>query len=543
MQAQRGVARLTVVVAVVLALVLPLPAPASAAVSPVTWTTFGAVVVDHEYDRIFVSAGHNHDELSVLRYDGSLIKKIPDMPQGDGMVLVGSKLYVARNAGTAIDVVDRERLVKLDTLRLPYTSSGTLAYVAGRLWTTTDRCYAWSGLMAVNPRNGAVTTPGGPTFHCPTFKSSPLYPNWLFVADGSSPSGVDAIDVSLATPRVARGFPEDRHGDDYVANVDDFAVNPNGRHINLGTGYPYYVSEYRIANEALTGFTYPARASAVDVTDAGSGFFAAGQAASEGPTVQVFGLRSSTRTAAHNIGDDVVPETLKFAPDGGRLFAVEWPHSQLPFRLHVLPGPSAQMTTLSLSASRSTLESGESVRFTGTLGAAASANEEIELWAQPFGRISRRIATTTVDEAGNFAFAATPERSTTYFARWTGDADHVSAVSAPRRVRLKLVTTLRTYGGYKVVGKYRYFRVGRRAPMVASTMPKQPGQTMLFRVQRRRDGAWRFYEVARLRIPADGTLEAAFITDKRGRYRIRAEFSHPAYSGDVSPWRYLRMTR
>lgn len=542
MQSKRGLGQLTVVVTVALALMIPMAAPASAAVSPVTWTTLGAVVVDHRYDHVFVSAGHNHDELSVLRYDGSLVTTIPDIVKGDGMVLAGSKLYIAQFGGTAIDVVDRERLVKLGTLSLPRTSSGTLAYVRGRLWTTTAGCYSWSTLMEVDPRTGATTIHGGPSFHCPTFKSSPLYPNWLFVADGSSPSGVDAVDVSVTPPRVARQFPRDRHGEDYVANVTDFAINPDASSINLGTGYPYYVSEYRISDSQLTGFTYPARAHAVDVTDAGSGFFATGQAASEGPTVQIFGLRSDTPTATHDIGADVVPETLKFAPDGGRLFAVEWPHDEQPFRLHVLPGPSGELTTLSLEASKKVVDSGESVSFTGTLGA-SSPNDTVELWAQPFGGISRRIATTDADEAGGFAFSATPARNTTYFARWAGDADHVSAVSAPRTVRIRLVATLRTYGGYKVDGRYRYFRVDRRAPMVASTTPKQPGRTMLFRVQRYGDGAWRPYEVARLPIPADGTLEAAFITQQPGSYRIRAEFSHWAYSADVSPWRYLRMTR
>lgn len=542
MRSKRDSSRLAVVAALVVSLVLP-PAPASAAVSPVTWNGLGALAVDHRYDRVFVSGGHEHTALSVLRYDGSLVKSIPNMPQADGMVLVGAKLFVARNAGAAIDVVDRERLVKLTTLKLPRISSGTIAYARGRLWTTSDSCHAWSNLMAVNPSTGATVIYAGPSFSCPTFKTSPMHPNWLFVADGSSPSQVTIIDVSYPTPRALGTFPRDRFGDDALGNVWDFVVNPDGQHLNVATGSPYHVSEFRTSDRALTGHTYPVHADAVDATDAGGGFLAAARTGFYDPAVEVFRLRSTTRTATYDFGNRVVPETLKFVPDGGRLLAVEWASQDNPFRLHILPGPSAKFTTLSLAASRNVVDSGDTVRLTGTLGAAASPNDTVELWAQPFGHRSRRIATAPVDASGTFAFIATPERNTTYFARWAGDADHVSAVSAPRTVRLRLVTRLRTYGGYKKVGKYRYFRVGWRAPMVASTRPKQPGRMMRFRVQRYRNSAWRRYETARLRIPSDGTLEAAFITDRRGRYRIRAEYRSPYFSGDVSGWRYLRMTR
>ena len=526
---------------VALAAGLTLPAGPAGAATIATFPRFGDFAIDHVYERIFVALGEDN-AVSVLNFDGTRIALIPDVPMASGIAIAGSKVYVARYGRPAIDVIDRQRLVRVKILRLPFNTSGVVAYARGRLWTTGSHCHAHSNLVSINPATGRARA-RSVAIYCALIKTSPVHPNWLFIAErGLSPGRVYIVDISRPRARVVHEFPDDLS----ASNMADLAISDDGRRLFTAHGSPYHISEFSIAQRRPTGLTYPTGAypTAVDFTDAGRGYVAAG-INDQSTNLRVFPQGSTTPAASYDVGDEVSRHSMHIAPTAGRIFAMEWPYDgESPFKLHSVAAPaSGELSRISLHASRRTIDSGDTVRLTGAVGAHPSSNDSVELHAQPLGRRGRRIATDTVDGDGRFSFTVRPGVYTTYVVRWAGDATHLTAVSPPITVRLRLVTSLRTYGGYKTEGRYRYFHLDRRAPMVATTSPKQPGRSMLFRVQKRRDGAWELYETARLRIPRDGTLEAAFATRHPGSYRIRAEYSSFEFSGDVSGWRYLRMTQ
>jgi WD40 repeat protein len=534
-----------------LALLLVSLSPAPAGAAPrggqvLPFDNYFAVAVDHVGNRVFVTGGFGSNTVAVLDYQGHVQTQLSNLPNAAGMVIVGRRLYIAREDGAAIDVVNLDTFSRGVSLRLPYRISGAIAYARGRLWTNTHACGYYQGdtqvghgqLQSTNPRTATTKYAGG-GWACPLFRTSPLHPNWLFAAStGSTDGSVVANDVSSGYPKGGIAYREA----DPDGSVQDFSFSPDGRRLQVARAVDDAIMEYRISDGAAVG-GYPTaleRATSVATTDAGAGVVALGHSGYV-DRVRYFRPGGASVVNAYNPDDAVAAQGMTFVPEAGAVFVFTDPWDE-PATVSTFPAPGAEVSWVSLTTSRDIVTAGRSAELTGRVALDGSANRTVQVYAQPFGQGSRRVASTTADADGRFRVPVTPSRTTTYVAHWTGDAGHVAVTSPPKTVRLRVITTLRSYGGYQRVGKYRYFGLDRRAPLVAEVLPHQPRRQLTFRVQRWHDGAWRRYETAVLPIPSDGTLEAAFLTDKTGSYRIRAEFDAAHVVGDVSPWRYLRFT-
>ena len=114
-------------------------------------------------------------------------------------------------------------------------------------------------------------------------------------------------------------------------------------------------------------------------------------------------------------------------------------------------------STVTLSASSSTVVYGSGTTLSGAVSNQLT-NEPVLLTAQPFGKGTQSIDTTTTSSSGTFSFGVSPTIRTLYTAHWrTADSSPVTVNVAPRvgfglsgRLYIARVTSDLNYGGHYV---------------------------------------------------------------------------------------------
>ena len=114
-------------------------------------------------------------------------------------------------------------------------------------------------------------------------------------------------------------------------------------------------------------------------------------------------------------------------------------------------------TAVTLSASSSTVVYGSGATLSGAVSNQLT-NEPVLLTAQPFGKGTQSIDTTTTSSNGTFSFGVSPTIRTSYTAHWrTADSSPVTVNVAPRvgfglsgRLYIARVTSDLNYGGHYV---------------------------------------------------------------------------------------------
>jgi hypothetical protein len=503
---------------------------------------FFDMVVDADRGHVFVSGGPGNSSIAVMNLDGSLAATIPDLPGAAGMALVGSSLYVARAGGAAIDVVDASTLSKTGTIDLPFATGGALAHAGGRLWMLGGACATWAPLASVDPSDGSSKT-YSKTFYCPIFATSPTDPNVLVVGEeGLSPTTVYRYDVSTDPPTLA----VEKWNAAGASNLSELAVTPDGTKILLASGSPYHIPELRLSDLEATGLQYPTGPYpvAVDVTAAGSGYVAGGVYAPYDDDVYVFPSGSATpvQTFERSSTGDLAESGLAFGPSAYKLFAVTTNGSTAVF--HSLPGPAALSTTLSLSASSTTVSYPGSVTLTAHLDAFDdSDNDVVAIYKTPSGGSRSLVTNGPVDAAGNISATVSLNKNTTFVAEWQGDERYGNASSPAVLVKVRVKVTTRLSRHYGTSGRYKLYRLGRSALVKGTVVPNHSGDPLRFVAQRLRNGTWRAVSSASFTIEPDGSAYALFTAATRGSYRLRNSFaSDEDHLGNTSAWVFARFT-
>src|SRR5256714_12026822 len=116
---------------------------------------------------------------------------------------------------------------------------------------------------------------------------------------------------------------------------------------------------------------------------------------------------------------------------------------------------NAPAATVTLSAATQTITYGNSTSLSGAVSNQL-VNEPVTLTAQPYGKCTQSLATTTTQANGAFTFSVSPTIQTSYLAHWrTTNSNPVMVNVAPRvgfglsgRMYVAKVTSDLTYGGH-----------------------------------------------------------------------------------------------
>ena len=200
--------------------------------------------------------------------------------------------------------------------------------------------------------------------------------------------------------------------------------------------------------------------------------------------------------------------------------------------------------SLTLAPSKSPIRFGSSLRLTGHVEAfAETANDQVTIYATPYGQGKRAIATVLLDAAGNFALTVRPRARTTYVAEWTGDGPYPAVLSPQRTVGVRAVANLRLLGWFGRSGATKLYRRGTNPSLVAWVNPAHVGRRIVLQLQARRPGGpWSSPATASFRIGATGRVRVVITgLPSNLTYRVRSQFRADAdHLGSFSPWNVFR---
>jgi hypothetical protein len=346
----KAFAAVVALVAASLAVGVAHPAAAGTPLAP----GFGAIAVDDVHDHVFVSSP-TANVVTVLDFDGAIVRTINDLAGAGAMVVDGSTLYVVLSGRGTVDAYDTTTFDRIGrwgagTLVKP----GPLAIAGGKLWTSSGECAQWTTKLASIDLGGthAVQTYDAPgqLAYCPGLASGPHDTDQLLAYGvGLSTGDVYRLDVSSGAPVLAAGRNTNMS---YIAQM---AVTPDGTRFELAAGSPYEIDEYRTSDLLPDGLVYPTGGypNAVTVTGARGGLLAAGRDGAYDPDIDVFELSEPAhRVFSYDFGgtnNTLKRAGLAFSGDGRLLFAVSgsFYNGSSEFNVFDLTAPPPAPTTTS----------------------------------------------------------------------------------------------------------------------------------------------------------------------------------------------------
>ena len=128
------------------------------------FTGFGDMVVDDAHSRVFV-AGPGDNHVVVLGFNEAIQAEIDMGEAPDGLVLLGTTLYVSLPTSNSVATVDIDTLAKTATIALPGTMNdpGALEYSSGLVWIGWGQYGAAGGIASLDPATNSVTVYGTDT--------------------------------------------------------------------------------------------------------------------------------------------------------------------------------------------------------------------------------------------------------------------------------------------------------------------------------------------------------------------------------------------
>lgn len=301
---------------------------------------FGSITVDTERGRVLVSSP-KADVVSVLDLEGRTIRRV-EIPGGPGSLLVdGDRLYVVATTAARIAVLDASTFEALGHYGNGIlVKPGPLVRAGGRLWTSTGECGRFgTALVSIDPGSGVavVHPPIDNLRYCIDLAASPADPNLLLGYEpGLSPATLVRLDVSGSAPMVATSRRSSSLG-----NLRELAFLSSGDRFVAASGSPYEILEFRTADLAESGLSYPAEAypASVATTPARGGMVAAGIDGAEGPDIFVSRVGDpSKRISTLELGParTLIERSLAWSPDGSSLYALSSAADGQDVRFHLL---------------------------------------------------------------------------------------------------------------------------------------------------------------------------------------------------------------
>lgn len=218
-------------------------------------------------------------------------------------------------------------------------------------------------------------------------------------------------------------------------------------------------------------------------------------------------------------------------------------------------GPGWQPLHVALSVSKPRASFNEAVTVTARLLHDATTNETVTIYATPYGGAPSILVSGPVDEAGKLTKVATLKKRTSFYATWTGDAEHpAGGTTAPIAVRVvPLLKAALTHFDSKA-GAYRLFDYtsscanrGRGCPTYSVDLrPAHAGQRLHFELDLYYRGRWREVLRYKRQLPSDGKLVERFVYSNTSIVglptRVRSYFAGDADHLRVkAPWSYFKV--
>jgi hypothetical protein len=514
---------------------------ALAGTTQLPFTALGEVVVDPTNAHVFVSGGATASSVVVLDYDGNLVATLTGQQGATGMALDESTgtLYVALRNASAISKIDTTALT--ETSRFATTGMSAPARVAlagGRLWFSYG-CNNSGGVGSAALDGTDLQTELGSASSCNRFATSPADADALAASDVGG-SSVSVYDVSSGSPVLSSSS----FSPGGAANIKHLVFAPDGADLLIASGSPYAVQSFSVADFTLSGSyatgPYPVAAA----ISADGAYVAGGADAYYNADVFTFDESTGDEIRRWNFGEGYVllDGGLAFSPDASRLFAItDNPATgKIDFRVLGAPTVPAAPTTLTLTASRTTVTYGRSARLTAHL---IGAGGLVSFYGTPYAGGKTLLGTVAVDGSGIASLTVRPTRKTWYTAEYAGDDTHAGSSSAEVIVRVQARTSVVLSGHYARSGRYKLYHLGRNPRARGTVAPKHVGSALKFVAQRYRSGGWGTVATATLTIQSDGSAYGVLRNTRLGRYRIRTIFGGDSdHLGSKSSWAYLRIT-
>jgi TolB protein len=182
--------------------------------------------------------------------------------------------------------------------------------------------------------------------------------------------------------------------------------------------------------------------------------------------------------------------------------------------------PTWQPLHVILSVSKKKARFKEGVTLTARLLEQVTTNAVVSIYATPYGGASSLLVSGAVDANGKLTKVVHLAKRTTFYASWTGDAEHpAGGLTDPVSVRVfpRLRASLTHFdskaGGYRL---YDYTlsctNHGRGCPTYSVTLtPSHVGQKLHFQVQLFYRGRWRDTLRYKRELPGNGKLVEIFV--------------------------------
>ncbi|HXV33260.1 MAG TPA: hypothetical protein VD769_04555 [Gaiellaceae bacterium] len=206
------------------------------------------------------------------------------------------------------------------------------------------------------------------------------------------------------------------------------------------------------------------------------------------------------------------------------------------------------ISTLTLSAARSTIDYGRTLRLTARLNRfLPGTSPTISIYKQS-GGLRELVASGGVDADGVLTVALRPEANTRYLAGWSGDEQYSADETGRLQIRVRVITRGELFRHFGRSGAYKLYRRGVNPVYAYSVTPNHHRREVIISFQHLRSGRWRNVVRGQLEFPLNSESEGAVAVNARvltvgTRYRIRARFPGDGdHAGDVAAWRYFRVT-
>ncbi|MBQ1037986.1 hypothetical protein [Micromonospora sp. C81] len=325
------------------------PGPAVAAATPTATPLPLTQVADvvSAGDRVFVSGGRSSTDVVVTSATGALVGTLADLPGPTDLLLSADRqtLYVALPSANAIAAFDTGSLIESARYDTGVGECPSSLALTGRYLWFGYGCDQWGGNIGridLGRQPARVTTGMATTqdfYGAPLLAAASQNRSVLLAGQaGLSPASVYAYAIG------AGGALTLLRANDWTAigsNLQDIALDPTGTTLYTASGAPYEVQAFPFADISIPSATYQTGAypNAVEVSRDGSRI-AAGADATYAPDVFLF-RSDGTALAQFELGDELSPGALAWAPNGARVYAVsyDWTGAN-PATLHVLPVPA-----------------------------------------------------------------------------------------------------------------------------------------------------------------------------------------------------------
>jgi len=401
----------------------------STAVLPVEST--GKIVVDSIHQRVFVS-DRLGGEVLATDYSGKVLGTIGSLTSVLELALSpdSGTLYAASPGLDAIVAVDTTTLQ--ETARYVLDVAGGPSYLAvagGKLWFGYGS-YGDSNLGSVDLSAAEPTVTLGLSsgwYFPPHLDSDPAQPNML-AAIGLDSAGIEfrmaVYDVSSGTPvRTGERYSDTNGTDNGAPFAGDIDLSPDGSRVTVG-GWRNYATDATMTY--LSGYeTGPGIA---DIRSDGTV-----TTSTTANNVDVFRQGATTARRSYYIAGNLMPDSLAWAPDGSRIFALtnDGDGTGGITTLNVLTDPDKTVTAITVSAPAKA-ERAKPLTVTGT----ATSNDALPAGTplsvtrtdmeSPKGKA---LPAATLNADGTFSFTDTPPAGdkVVYTVGYPGDTGHTAA--------------------------------------------------------------------------------------------------------------------